>query len=118
MSKSFELGCDYRGNEFGAVYLDAGCFDGYLWDLDSNNERSELEIGGDIPCPQCNWKAHIKSQVDDFETDGYESVDHPMTTKMVKNVMSSLPSNHRRMAMRHWRKGRRVALREAFKEGL
>ena len=33
-----------------------GC---YLWDLDSCDEPGgALSVGGDIPCPACNPKAH------------------------------------------------------------
>ena len=32
-----KLGCDYRGMDFGAGYIDSCCIDGYLWDLDSGD---------------------------------------------------------------------------------
>ena len=54
-----ELGCDYRGRDFGASYIDSCCIDGYLWDLDSGDSDS-LWIGGDIPCPECNHDAWIE----------------------------------------------------------
>lgn len=108
--------CDYQGTHFGAQYPDAACIDGYLWDLDSG-DGSYLDSGGDIPCPSCNQKEWVLAQVDDFINDGYNSVDHPLTTKMVKNVMSKLPSNQRRMAMRYWRQGRKEAIKEAMQQG-
>ena len=51
--------CDYHAPFFGATYPDACCIDGYLWDLDSCDEPGgALSVGGDIPCPACNPKAH------------------------------------------------------------
>jgi len=57
------LGCDYQGHEFGAVYPDSVCIDGYLWDADSgdadpNGDGWIYTSGGDIPCPKCNAEAH------------------------------------------------------------
>ncbi|EGU6978517.1 hypothetical protein GOZ66_19020 [Vibrio parahaemolyticus] len=109
--------CDYNGYEFGAHYPDSTCIDGYLWDLDSggidDSGNSYLDHGGYMPCPVCNPKAWVKYHADDYEVGGYESFEHPLTTKMVKNVMSKLPSNKRRIAMRYWRAGRREAIKEA-----
>ena len=65
-----KLGSDYRGNDFGAGYIDSCCIDGYLWDLDSGDSDS-LSIGGDIPCPKCNHDAWIEYIRDDIETQGY-----------------------------------------------
>jgi hypothetical protein len=60
------LGCDYQGIHFGAIYEDATCIDGYLWDLDSCDEPgSALTHGGDIPCPKCNAKEYA-----DYFNDG------------------------------------------------
>lgn len=113
--------CNYQGSHFGAHYPDACCIDGYLWDLDSGgsdeNGETYLDSGGDVPCPQCNTKKYVHSLSDDFINDGYESLDHPMTTKMVKNVMSKLPSNWRRMGIRYWRQGRKEATNEAKRQG-
>ncbi|MEZ8054341.1 hypothetical protein [Vibrio atlanticus] len=113
--------CDYQGYDFGARYLDSTCIDGYLWDLDSGgrdeNGDSYLDNDGDMPCPACNPKSWVKYQADEYEVDGYESFEHPLTTKMVKNVMAKLPSNKRRMAMRYWRAGRTCAINEAKKQG-
>ncbi|AUR98995.1 hypothetical protein NVP1259O_33 [Vibrio phage 1.259.O._10N.286.48.F4] len=113
--------CDYQGHEFGAHYEDACCIDGFLWDLDSggidDNGNSYLDAGGDLPCPKCNPKKRVKYLADDLINDGYDSLDHPLTTKMVKNVLAKLPSNQRRMAMRYWRAGRNEAIKEAMKEG-
>lgn len=44
---------------FGARYPDARCIDGYLWDLDSD-EDGKLTQGGDIPCPFCNTEKFIE----------------------------------------------------------
>ncbi|KLI66946.1 hypothetical protein VVYB158_15350 [Vibrio vulnificus CladeA-yb158] len=113
--------CDYSGYDFGAHYPDSCCIDGYLWDLDSGGVddfgNSYLDNGGYMPCPQCNAKQRVNYQAEDIENDGYESLNHPLTTKMVKNVMGKIPSNKRRMAMRYWRKGRREAIKEAKLEG-
>ncbi|HFG1555900.1 TPA: hypothetical protein ACGFXV_003139 [Vibrio cholerae] len=113
--------CDYSGYEFGAHYPDACCVDGYLWDLDSggfdDDGNAYLDNGGYMPCPQCNVKRWVNYHADDFENGGYESIDHPLTTKMIKNVMANMSSNKRRMAMRYWRKGRRLAIKEAKSEG-
>lgn len=109
--------CNYQGHEFGAVYPDSVCIDGYLWDADSGgcdeDGNSYLDHGGDIPCPSCNAKEHIKYYADDIINYGFESFERPLTTKMVKNVMPDLPSNHRRIAMRYWRYGRNEAIKEA-----
>jgi hypothetical protein len=52
------LGCNYRGSHFGAIYPDAQCSDGFLWDEDSCDEPGgPLLVGGDIPCPKCNPQA-------------------------------------------------------------
>ncbi|PKF50903.1 hypothetical protein [Enterovibrio nigricans] len=116
------LGCDYKGYEFGAHYLDSTCIDGYLWDMDSGgtDEHGDhyLDSGGDIPCPQCNAKKHIKSYLSDYlNSEGYVSLVLPLTTKKIKNVLRKWPSNRRRMAMRYLRSGRREAIKEAKLEG-
>jgi hypothetical protein len=54
---------------------------------------------------------------DEFIDSGYESLDHLLTTKMVKNAMRRLPSNRRRMGIRYWRQGRREAIKEAKQLG-
>jgi len=109
--------CDYEGREFGAFYLDSVCINGYLWDMDSGGANDDggiyLDIGGDIPCPKCNLKGWVKYLSNEYLNDGYESVVHPLTTKMVKNVMAKIPSNHRRIAIRYWRQGRTEAIKEA-----
>ncbi len=120
MAKKNNLGCDYQGGHFGAWYEDACCCNGYLWDLDSGGTddtgNSYLDHGGDIPCPQCNTKQYIKSYfADEYESDGYASLDMPLSTKDIKNVMARIPSNQRRMAKRFWRAGRREAVKEAMR---
>ncbi|WP_154124182.1 hypothetical protein [Grimontia hollisae] len=113
--------CGYQGYEFGATYEDGICIDGYMWDLDSGgldeNGDSFLDSGGDIPCPKCNIKARVKYLSDEIFEMGYVSVDHPLTTKMVKNILHSLPSNARRMATKYWRAGRKQAIKEAKSMG-
>lgn len=44
---------------FGASYPDACCIDGFLWDLDSNDDSGLLGVGGSDPCPCCNTKSYI-----------------------------------------------------------
>ncbi len=113
--------CDYQGHDFGAHYPDSTCIDGYLWDLDSggvdDSGNSYLDIGGYVPCPKCNAKAWVKYNADEFQDDGYEAFEHPLITKMIKNVMAKISSNRRRMAMRYWRKGRKEAIRDAMRLG-
>ncbi|MFB1078161.1 hypothetical protein [Photobacterium damselae] len=105
--------CNYQGSHFGAWYDDACCIDGYLWDLDSGSDGM-LDIGGDIPCPQCNLKQYVKYLEDEYRDDGYFSVDHPFTTKQIKNVMEKLPSNHRRIAKKFWRAGRKEGVKSKY----
>ncbi|XDF79236.1 hypothetical protein AAFX60_018940 [Aliivibrio fischeri] len=113
--------CDYQGYEFGAPYPDGQCVDGFMWDLDSGGTdedgNSYLDEGGYIPCPRCNQKARVKYLSDEIEEQGYSSLDHPFTTKMVKNQFRNIPSNMRRMAMRYWRRGRTLAIKEAKSYG-
>lgn len=49
---------------FGASYPDATCINGYLWDLDSEDNGS-LTSGGDHPCPFCNTDKHTQIMRDD-----------------------------------------------------
>jgi len=50
---------------FGASYEDSYCVDGYLWDLDSDEDGDGLLTnGGDIPCPFCKPEAHAKYQLE------------------------------------------------------
>lgn len=53
---------------FGAIYPDARCIDGYLWDLDSY-DNGFLTHGGNVPCPFCNTEAYKEYLTGDFETD-------------------------------------------------
>ncbi|MFA0631003.1 hypothetical protein AB4589_25155 [Vibrio sp. 10N.222.49.A3] len=121
--KAKKLGCDYQGSHFGARYDDACCIDGYLWDLDSGGTdelsgANYLDIGGDIPCPQCNAKQYVKSYLSDYLCDaGYESLVRPLPSRVIKNPLKKWPSNLRRMGQRYWRTGRREALKEARVEG-
>lgn len=119
--KKNQFGCGFEGYVFGAHYPDGRCINGYMWDLDSGGLDGggvlHLDIGGDIPCCKCNQKARMKYLADDLINDGYDSLAHPLTTKMVKNILAKLPSNQRRMGMRYWRQGRKEAIREAKMEG-
>lgn len=116
-----KLGCDYVGHDFGAHYPDSTCIDGYLWDMDSGGTDADgdsyLDSGGDMPCPKCNPKKFVRYIAEDIVDSGYECFEHPLTTKMIKNPLSKLPSNKRRMAMRYWRSGRREAIKEAKLDG-
>jgi hypothetical protein len=49
---------------FGARYPDARCIDGYLWDLDSDNDGM-FTRGGDDPCPFCNTEQYIEFLLDE-----------------------------------------------------
>ncbi len=120
--KAKKLGCDYQGGHFGALYDDACCVDGYLWDLDSGfageDGQHYLDIGGDIPCPHCNAKQYVKSYLSDVLWDsGYESLSHPLSPEIIKNPLRKWPSYRRRMGQRYWRSGRREAIKEAKLEG-
>lgn len=53
---------------FGASYPDARCIDGYLWDLDSDNDGF-FTHGGDVPCPFCNTEAYKEYLTGDYDTD-------------------------------------------------
>jgi len=44
---------------FGAIYPDAQCIEGYLWDEDSYTDEGYTS-GGDIPCPFCNPVEHTE----------------------------------------------------------
>ena len=119
--KTQKLGCDYFGCDFGAHYLDSTCIDGYLWDMDSggcdDDYKPYYDVGGDIPCPQCNAKEYVKSYVsDDLMNAGYESLTQPLTVKQIKNILSNWPANRRRMGIRFWREGRREAVNEAMRQ--
>ncbi|WP_186155631.1 hypothetical protein [Burkholderia gladioli] len=60
------MSCGYQGKHFGALYEDAICGDGYLWDLDSCDEPGgSLYSGGDIPCPSCNLDEFVEYHADD-----------------------------------------------------
>jgi hypothetical protein len=54
---------------FGAPYPDAGCIDGYLWDLDKCDEAGLYSNGDNPPCPFCNTEAFIShiTDIDDKE---------------------------------------------------
>ncbi|CAM2151351.1 hypothetical protein C7399_11285 [Paraburkholderia tropica] len=58
------LGCSFEGPMFGAVYPDATCIDGYLWDLDSCDDDGNLYGGGDVPCPHCNTREYVVDYLD------------------------------------------------------
>lgn len=121
-NKNKQLGCGYQGSHFGAWYDDACCRDRYLWDLDSGGiddaGNSYLDIGGDIPCPQCNTKQYVKSYLaDSLFNSGYESFEHPLPLNVVKHPLCKWPSSMRRMGARYWRAGRREALKDAMQEG-
>ena len=57
---------------FGAIYPDACCIDGYLWDLDSCDSPGSnlLTSGGDDPCPFCNYDEAIARCADALWDDG------------------------------------------------
>ena len=69
---SEKLGCGIEIPYFGANYPDAVCIDGYLWDLDSGDERG-LTIGGDEPCPVCNTKAWLERVMENEEFESQEN---------------------------------------------
>jgi len=61
--------CGYTCHMFGAPYPDAVCVDGFMWDLDSE-EDGFMSSGGDIHCPLCEtakWLSDIADgAVDDI----------------------------------------------------
>lgn len=123
MARKNNLGCSYQGHDFGAFYPDSTCIDGYLWDMDSGFEGVDgehyLDIGGDIPCPQCNAKLHVKTYLNDcLHGAGYEPFEQPLTLNDIKHPLRKWPSNKRRMGMRFWRAGRKDALKDAKREGI
>lgn len=59
MSNENKLGCSFEGPMFGAVYPDATCIDGYLWDLDSCDDDGNLCGGAPAPCPHCNTREYL-----------------------------------------------------------
>ena len=66
----FDMYCP-EFSHFGARYPDARCIDGYLWDMDSD-ENGYLTSGGDDPCPYCNpneYMEYKKWLTDMFEQD-------------------------------------------------
>lgn len=56
---------------FGATYPDARCIEGYLWDLDSD-DNGFLTKGGEDLCPFCNSENLIQQLIDDGEGDKQE----------------------------------------------
>lgn len=65
---------------FGARYPDARCIDGYLWDLDSDDNGC-LTRGGDYPCPFCNTEAYVDHHIG-------EAGDGPTREEMLKYIES------------------------------
>ncbi|MDK9789968.1 hypothetical protein [Vibrio sp. D431a] len=115
--KDKKLGCTYQGNEFGAHYLDSECIDGYLWDMDSGGVDDEgnsyLDSGGDIPCPSCNKKNHIKYHSEEWLDKGFCSLDEGrVNTKSLRQMFGEYDSDFKRRARRHWHRGRRQAISE------
>ena len=49
---------------FGAGYPDACCIDGYLWDLDSEEDEGFTQ-GGNDPCPVCNTRSYLRDMIND-----------------------------------------------------
>lgn len=57
------MSCGYEGPHFGGGYNDAGCVDGYLWDLDSYDDGF-FTSGGDVACPCCNTAEYVKHDIE------------------------------------------------------
>ena len=73
--------CDYQGFDFGATYPDSVCIDGVLWDADSGESTEdgwEYDLGGEIPCPECNHDAWLESMHDDIEESGWVAAEEGM----------------------------------------
>lgn len=66
-------GCGIELPFFGALYPDAVCLDGYLYDMDSWDGEGYF-IGGDIPCPICNTKEFIELFLENGEFENKEDV--------------------------------------------
>lgn len=71
---------------FGASYPDATCIDGYLWDLDSD-DNGLLTIGGEDPCPFCNTEKLIEQNQD-------ENCTREAILKHVECLRNKYDSNH------------------------
>jgi hypothetical protein len=72
VSDNESTGCGYTGYDFGAVYPDSICIEGYLWDLDSCEvPGGPLFHGGDIACPECNHRQWLFDQREDIENEGW-----------------------------------------------
>lgn len=51
--------CDWQGYGFGASYMDAGCINGKICDLDDGEEGGVVYIHEHYePCPQCGGAGH------------------------------------------------------------
>lgn len=71
-SASPEIGCGNEFPWFGAIYPDATCIDGFLWDLDSCDEpKGLLFSGGDWPCPYCNARKFLEYIKEETSEAGY-----------------------------------------------
>lgn len=88
---------------FGAPYVDAGCIDGFLWDLDScgeGDERNILSSGGDVPCPFCNAESFIEYIKDDMyepeemDDDGKLLIDDAEITKRANDYVLRIKSKY------------------------
>lgn len=53
----------------------------------------------------------MKAPIQDIIDAGYDSVVHPLTTKMVKHPLRGLSSREQREQTRYWRKGRRIGIK-------
>jgi len=67
---------------FGAIYPDARCIDGYLWDLDKF-EDGKLYGGGEDPCPFCNTEEYIENHLD-------KDSDPPVTRERILEYIQKL----------------------------
>jgi hypothetical protein len=66
---------------FGAPYADAGCFDGYLRDLDDcDDDGGVFEHQDNWPCPFCNTEAFIKRFAE------YRGIKYKDARKLVKEL--------------------------------
>jgi hypothetical protein len=79
---------------FGAVYPDARCVDGYLWDLDSCKvPGGPLYKGGDDPCPFCNH-AEVVRRIADYLWESSDGMTKKAATAEARKRLKAFRERH------------------------